>query len=80
MKNILRLIVIFLFVSPIAEAQIKPVDSVIDGKYININGAKLWVVTVGERNPIIFIAGGPGNNHFGLRSFDPLAQSHHQHF
>ncbi|MGZ3754780.1 MAG: alpha/beta fold hydrolase [Mucilaginibacter sp.] len=78
MKSILQVIVVFLFVSTFAEAQIKPVDSFTDGKYININGAKLWVVTVGEGDPIIFIAGGPGNNHFGLRSFDPLAQSHHQ--
>src|SRR6201995_4406211 len=61
-----------------ARAQVKHVDSWTDGKYININGAKLWVVTVGEGDPIIFIAGGPGGAHLGLRSFDPLSDAHHQ--
>lgn len=58
--------------------QVKPVDSWTDGKYVNVNGAKLYVVTVGEGDPIIFIAGGPGGAHPGLRSFDGLAQNHHQ--
>jgi proline iminopeptidase len=75
----------FLFIIPIlfvsitcSVAQVKTVDSFTDGKYVNINGAKLWVVTVGEGDPIIFIAGGPGGTHLGLRSFDPLAFNHHQ--
>lgn len=61
-----------------AGAQIKQIDSQTDGKFIKVNGARLWVVTVGEGDPIILIAGGPGNAHIGLRSFDPLAQNHHQ--
>jgi proline iminopeptidase len=77
MKKILFIVTI-LFYSTIVNAQVKPVDSWTDGKYVNINGAKLWVVTVGEGDPIIFIAGGPGGTHLGLRSFDALAQSHHQ--
>src|SRR6218665_2673695 len=59
-------------------AQVKPVDSFTDGKYVNVNGAKLWVVTVGQGDPIIFIAGGPGGAHPGLRSFDKLADAKHQ--
>lgn len=59
-------------------AQQKTVDSFTDGKYINVNGAKLWVLTIGEGDPIIFIAGGPGGAHYGLRSFDPLANAGHQ--
>lgn len=59
-------------------AQVKPVDSFTDGKLVTVNGARLWVVTVGEGDPIIFIAGGPGGAHPGLRSFDPLAEKHHQ--
>jgi proline iminopeptidase len=62
----------------ISFAQVKPVDSFTDGKYVNVNGAKLWVVTVGEGDPIIFIPGGPGGAHPGLRSFDKLAENHHQ--
>lgn len=60
------------------QAQVKKVDSFTDGKYVKVNGAKLWVVTVGEGDPIIFIAGGPGGAHPGLRSFDALADAHHQ--
>ena len=77
MKKLLYLIIFLLSVT-IANAQVKPVDSWTDGKYLNINGAKLWVVTVGEGDPIIFIAGGPGGTHVGLRSFDALADNHHQ--
>jgi hypothetical protein len=62
----------------ITNAQVKSVDSWTDGKYININGAKLWVVTVGEGDPIIFIAGGPGGVHVGLRALPLLALNHHQ--
>jgi proline iminopeptidase len=77
MKKLALLIITFLVIGA-TQAQIKTVDSFTDGKYIKVNGAKLWVVTVGEGDPIIFIAGGPGGAHLGLRSFDPLAEAHHQ--
>ncbi|OKS86618.1 alpha/beta fold hydrolase [Mucilaginibacter polytrichastri] len=77
MKNI-YLLLTGLLLNFAAIAQQKTVDSWTDGKYINVNGAKLWVVTVGEGDPIIFIAGGPGGAHLGLRSFDKLADNHHQ--
>lgn len=48
-------------------------DSRIDGKYILVNGAKLWVVTVGKGDPLFIIPGGPGGNHFSYRRFDSLA-------
>lgn len=67
-----------LFAFSLVNAQQKIVDSWTDGKYVTVNGSKLWVVTVGKGDPIIFIAGGPGGTHVGLRSFDPLAQSGHQ--
>jgi len=38
-----------------------------------VNGAKLWTVSFGEGKPLFFIAGGPGNNHYGLRRFDSLS-------
>jgi len=44
-----------------------------DGKYYEVNGAKLWVVTVGTGEPMFMIAGGPGGAHKGLRSFDSLS-------
>lgn len=44
-----------------------------DGKYYTINGAKLWVLTVGEGEPLIIIPGGPGGNHYAYRSFDSLS-------
>ncbi|RKR82768.1 proline iminopeptidase [Mucilaginibacter gracilis] len=77
MKKLAYLILVF-FITSNVTAQIKKVDSWTDGKYITVNGAKLWVVTVGQGDPIIFIAGGPGGTHLGLRSFDPLADNHHQ--
>lgn len=78
MKKHFLYILSLLFLISIAQAQTKKVDSWTDGKYLNINGAKLWVVTVGEGDPIIFIAGGPGGAHVGLRSFDALADNHHE--
>jgi proline iminopeptidase len=51
-------------------------DSEKDGKYVTVNGAKLWVVTVGKGEPLIFISGGPGSAHIGMRRFDSLAKDH----
>src|SRR5574338_33918 len=48
-------------------------DSQTDGKYYEINGAKLWVVSFGKGEPLFFIAGGPGNAHTYLRAFDSLS-------
>ena len=47
-------------------------DSETDGKYYEVNGAKIWTVSFGNGEPIFFIAGGPGNAHYYLRSFDSL--------
>ena len=48
-------------------------DSETDGKYYEVNGAKIWTVSFGNGEPIFFIAGGPGNAHYYLRSFDSLS-------
>ena len=56
-------------------AQILP-NSEKDGRYVLVNGSKIWVVTAGKGSPIILIAGGPGNSHFYLRPFDSLAKNH----
>jgi proline iminopeptidase len=67
---------LFLFaciISLYAEAQIVYPDSDKDGKYVTVNRARLWVVTVGKGDPMILIAGGPGGAHPGLRRFDSLA-------
>jgi pimeloyl-ACP methyl ester carboxylesterase len=55
-----------------ANAQQLP-NSLTDGKYITVNGAKLWVVLVGKGDPLVIIPGGPGNNHYAYRRFDPPA-------
>lgn len=49
-------------------------DSERDGQYVTVNGARLWVVTVGKGAPLIFVSGGPGGAHVGLRRFDSLAK------
>jgi proline iminopeptidase len=77
MKQVSLLFCALLFTG-LSFAQQKTIDSQTDGKYVSVNGAKLWVVTVGEGDPLIFIAGGPGGAHPGLRSFDPLAAASHQ--
>ena len=48
-------------------------DSQTDGKYYEVNGAKIWAVSFGQGEPIFFIAGGPGNAHSYMRKFDSLS-------
>lgn len=77
MKRIL-LLAFGCFLFNIAFSQVKKdtisfPDSHTGGKYITVNGAKLWVVIVGKGEPLILIPGGPGGVHVGLRSFDSLA-------
>lgn len=48
-------------------------DSQTGGKYVTVNGAKLWVVSFGSGDPLIIIPGGPGGAHISYRSFDSLA-------
>jgi proline iminopeptidase len=68
-----RIPCLFLFFSVLyGSAQTFP-DSQKDGKYIVVNGAKLWVVIVGKGDPIFIIPGGPGGNHSSYRRFDSLA-------
>lgn len=64
---------IFLFLVSFSYAQQFP-SSYTDGKYVTVNGAKLWVVLVGHGDPLIIIPGGPGGSHLGYRSFDSLAK------
>lgn len=45
------------------------------GKYVTVNGARLWVETEGKGDPLFLISGGPGGAHVGLHSFDPLKDS-----
>jgi len=71
MKAILSsLLLIFSFCFLHAQA---PPDSWNDGKYITVNGAKLWVVIYGKGDPLVIIPGGPGGSHFSYRDFDSLA-------
>jgi proline iminopeptidase len=71
MKKIFGLLSLFFFVA--TQAQKLP-DSFTDGKYVTVNGAKLWVVLVGKGDPIIIIPGGPGGSHLTYRVFDSLAK------
>ncbi len=69
-----RLTILFMLILYITAFAQFP-DSQIDGKYYEINGAKLWTVSFGEGKPLFFIAGGPGGTHYGLRRFDSLSTS-----
>jgi proline iminopeptidase len=78
MKRFLALSLLLNIVSVVSAQAIKYPDSWTDGQYYTVNGAKLWVVTVGKGEPLILIAGGPGSAHPGLRRFDSLAKSNIQ--
>lgn len=65
---------ILLFVSICVSAQPYP-DSQKDGKYVLVNGAKLWVVEVGKGDPLFIIPGGPGGAHIGYRVFDAISST-----
>jgi proline iminopeptidase len=69
-KSISLLFFFFLLLHGLAQSY---PDSQKDGKYVLVNGAKLWVVTVGKGDPLFIIPGGPGGNHFSYRQFDSLA-------
>lgn len=68
------LVLAFLVLQFSADAQNFP-DSYTDGKYVTVNGAKLYVVLVGKGDPLIIIPGGPGGAHPGYRVFDSLAKN-----
>jgi proline iminopeptidase len=72
MKKIILLFA-FLVVASFLYSQKFP-DSFTDGKYISVNGANLYVVTVGHGDPLLIIPGGPGGAHPGYRVFDSLAK------
>ena len=77
--TLLLLFCIALFSYAIAQKEtIKYPDSWTDGQYYTVNGARLWVVTVGKGEPLIIIPGGPGSNHLGYREFDSLAKTNIQ--
>jgi proline iminopeptidase len=46
-----------------------------EGKYLIVNGARLWVETEGKGDPLFLIAGGPGDSHVYMHSFDGLKDS-----
>jgi proline iminopeptidase len=48
-------------------------DSWTDGKYYEVNGAKIYTVTVGRGNPLFVIPGGPGGSHLSYRGMDSLS-------
>ncbi|HLX92897.1 MAG TPA: hypothetical protein VKR32_14525, partial [Puia sp.] len=64
----------FLFFGLSLSAQPYP-DSRTGGKYFEVNGAKLWVVSFGQGDPLFIIPGGPGGSHYQYRVFDSLAQT-----
>jgi proline iminopeptidase len=73
MKRILTAAILF-FVSIYVSAQPYP-DSQKDGKYVLVNGAKLWVVEVGKGDPLFIIPGGPGGVHLSYRVFDAISST-----
>lgn len=73
MKKLIVLFAFLMFGLNFSFAQTYP-SSYTDGKYVQVNGAKLYVLEVGKGDPLIIIPGGPGGNHLGYRAFDALAK------
>lgn len=46
------------------------------GKFITVNGAKLWVEISGKGEPLFFLAGGPGNSHNYTHAWDTLRDNY----
>jgi proline iminopeptidase len=78
MKNFVLLVFLANSIFCLSAQNITYPDSWTGGQYYTVNGAKLWVITVGQGEPLILIAGGPGGTHRGLRQFDSLAKSNIQ--
>ena len=72
MRRPLLFLSIFFFTH--LEAQTFP-NSLTDGKFVTVNGARLWVVIVGKGDPLFIIPGGPGGAHLSYRRFDSLAST-----
>ncbi|HEY4798779.1 MAG TPA: alpha/beta hydrolase [Bacteroidia bacterium] len=73
MKKIIFLSLLCISLKTISSGQTKFVHP--EGKYVTVNGAKLWVETLGKGDPLFLISGGPGGAHVGLHSFDSLKNS-----
>src|SRR5215831_4251890 len=69
MKYVLLILLSFFFMTNLTAQQ--PFQHP-PGKYLNVNGAKLWVETEGNGPPLFLITGGPGGSHVGMHSFDSL--------
>lgn len=78
MKRLLLFLFTLNIIFVVCAQEIKYPDSWTDGQYFTVNGAKLWVVTVGKGVPLIIIPGGPGGAHLPYRRFDSLAKSNIQ--
>src|SRR5678816_1534336 len=73
MKYLITIIAFFFLLLELPAQNL--LDSFTDGKFITVNGARLWVVVAGKGDPLVIIPGGPGNNHYGYRAFDSLANN-----
>ena len=75
-KTVAMKIFLFCFIAwiSVAVSAQKLPDSFTDGRYITVNGAKLYVVIAGHGDPLIIIPGGPGGSHYPYRDFDTLAR------
>src|SRR5690349_1551231 len=48
------------------------------GQFVRVGGAKLWVETEGEGDPVVLIAGGPGCSHGYFHPFFSDLAAHHR--
>lgn len=44
-----------------------------EGRFVSVDGRQLWVEEKGAGEAVVLIAGGPGDSHVGMHSFDTLS-------
>jgi len=70
------LVIYLLLAAMSAAAQTAPVEvKHAPGDFVVVNGAKLWYESEGKGEPLLLIAGGPGNSHYFEPYFSALAAS-----
>jgi proline iminopeptidase len=72
MRKIIMLTMSLFFVQ-INQAQIKLIHPA--GKFVTVNGVKLWTEESGRGNPLFLIMGGPGDAHILMHTYDKLQDS-----
>jgi len=77
MKTLAALLLSVAAVAAHADGDPRPITHP-PGQFVRVNGAKLWVESEGEGDPVVLIAGGPGCSHAYFHPFFSDLAAHHR--